>query len=327
MILAVLNPGGRDPARLFPQGAGSPSDPGHPPVNYHAYAACCHGGFYQSEKEIPPGARAVLVLLRKRGLDAALQAVTVLKKRGARVFISWKESGLHQVADSLAESRRQEKFRVICREADGFISSTTELVPLYQSSGGREGGFVPTPYPVTEPQWDFSVPVGQRRGIFVGTREFSVSTRDHSLAVSAACALGLPVTVINTAGLKGGHLLRSISRDITILRGPLPYVEYLRVMARHRLVFQLDRSTVPGQVAGDALLCRVPCVGGDGAVERLAFENLHGCGRDAAGLIGIARSLLTDDERYRSEIEASRVAASARLSFSVGQAMLEILLS
>ena len=326
VILAVLNPGGRDKMRLFPCGAGLPSDPGHSPVNYHAYAACCHGGFYQSEKEIPEDVRAVLVLLRKRGLDAALHAVTGLKKRGKRVFISWKESGLHQVAESLADAKRQDKFRLICREADGFISSTPELVPLYQSSGCREGGFVPTPYPLVEPEWDFSVSAGKRRGVFVGTREFSVTSRDHSLAVSAACALGVPVTVINTDGLKGGHLLRSISRDLTILRGPLPYAEYLGVMARHRLVFQLDRSTVPGQVAGDALLCRLPCVGGDGAVERLAFENLHGFGRDAQALIGIARSLLLEDAFYVKEIEASRAAASVRLSFSVGRAELEKLL-
>ena len=42
------------------------------------------------------------------------------------------------------------------------------------------------------------------------------------------------------------------------------YVDYLRVMAAHKIVFQLDTSFVPGQVAGDALICRLPCVGGNG---------------------------------------------------------------
>lgn len=45
-------------------------------------------------------------------------------------------------------------------------------------------------------------------------------------------------------------------------------------MARHKIVLQLDRSHVPGQVAGDALLCRIPCVGGDGAIERITFQKL-----------------------------------------------------
>src|SRR5438876_10792614 len=45
------------------------------------------------------------------------------------------------------------------------------------------------------------------------------------------------------------------------------YPEYLRDVSRHKIVLQLDRSHVPGQLAGDALLCRIPCVGGDGAIE------------------------------------------------------------
>ena len=320
--LAVLNPGGNDRMRLFPDGAGSPAEPGHAPVNYHAYAACGRGGFYQAATKIPSDVRAVLVLLRKTGLSAALPAVKALQRRGLRVFISWKESGLHQVADCLASSRHHENFRALCQEADGFLSSTPELVPLYQSAGCRTGGFVPTPYPVEEPPWDFSVPVAQRRGILVGTREFDIPTRNHYFAVALACRLGGPVTAISTDGA-GDRLLRSISREISIVRGPLPYAEYLRVMARHRLVFQLDRSAVPGQVAGDALLCRIPCVGGDGAVERLAFENLNGLGRDPAELAALAGSLLADDEAYAAEIEKSRAAALEKLSFSAVAAELQ----
>jgi hypothetical protein len=310
---AVLNPGGRDPVQLFPNGAGSPRDPGHPPVNYHAYAACCRGGFFRKVPEIPPQTRAVLVLLRRKGLPDARTAVADLKKSGRRVFISWKESGLHQVADALADASRHELFRAICQEADGFLSSTPDLIPLYSAAGCRSGTFLPTPYPVDVPCWDFSRPVEERSGIFIGTREFSVPSRNHLLAVSVACQLG-PVTVLNTDGRAGERLLRSISPEITILRGPLPYPEYLRLMASHRLVFQLDRSAVPGQVAGDALLARVPCLGGDGAVDRIAFEPLAGPQIDAFGL---AQELLADDQAYRLEIERSQRAAASHLSFGV----------
>ena len=41
-------------------------------------------------------------------------------------------------------------------------------------------------------------------------------------------------------------------------RGTESYPDYLREVARHKIVLQLDRSRVPGQVAGDALLCRMP---------------------------------------------------------------------
>jgi hypothetical protein len=308
---AVLNPGGRDPAQVFPNGAGCPEDPGHPPINYHAYAACCRGGFYRKVSEIPAETTAVLVLLRRKGLDDARTAIRDLEKRGVKVFVSWKESGLHQVAEALADAKRHELFRALCRETDGFLSSTPELVPLYRSAGCKTGTFLPTPYPVDAEAWDFSRNLEERAGIFIGTREFSVPSRNHLLAVATACTLG-PVTVINTEGRTGERLLRSISPEIHILNGPLPYPEYLRLMASHRLVFQLDRSAVPGQVAGDALLARVPCLGGDGAVDRIAFENLSGPQIDAAAR---AQELLTDDHAYRWEIERSQRAAAEQLSF------------
>jgi hypothetical protein len=316
VILAVLNPAGNDRARLFYSGAGSPTDPGHPPVNYHAYAACLRTGFFQKEKEIPPHASAALVLLRKNGLKDALYAVEALKRRNCRTFISWKESGLHQVAASLEDRGRYERFRAICQAADGFISSTQELASLYQTAGCPSGEFIPTPYPVEEPVWNFSRPLEQRRGILIGTREFDVPSRNHLLAISLALKLGEPVTVINTDGYSGERQLRAISADMRIINGRQPYPDYLRLMANHRLVFQMDRSAVPGQVAGDALLCRIPCVGGDSAIERLAFSSLSGFGRDAAEILAIARNLLVDEAAYQAAIEASQQAALESVSFS-----------
>ncbi len=94
------------------------------------------------------------------------------------------------------------------------------------------------------------------------------------------------------------------------------YVDYLRVVAAHKIVFQLDTSFVPGQVAGDALLCRLPCVGGNGAIERLAFPELCGDGRSLGALLEIAESLLRDGARYEAAIAASQKAGAERLSFA-----------
>lgn len=323
-IFAVLNPGGRDDTRLFPSGAGSPGDPGHAPVNYHAYAACRRGGFFRRTRDLPEGTGAVLVLLRRNGLHQALGAVREMQTRGARVLISWKESGLAQVAETLADPRRYECFVQICAQADGFLSSTPDLVPLYQSAGAKTGDFVPTPYPLEEPAWDFFRPSEERKGIFIGTREFSVPSRNHLLALSAACRLGEPVTVINTDGRSGSRLLASLSPNLRIISGRLPYPEYLRLMAGHRLVFQLDGSTVPGQVAGDALLCRVPCVGGDGAIERLAFPDLCGAGRDVSALLDVARTLLgTDETTIRQQMIERLEKAAVLLGFQATADRLE----
>jgi hypothetical protein len=315
-VFAVLNPGGRDRTRIFPRGAGLPSEPGHPPVNYHAYAACCQSGFYCRSEEIPESVRCVLVLLRKDGLSQALRSVRKLRKRGKRVLISWKESGLPQVARVLAKLRCRRKFRIICDEVDGFVSSTEELVPLYQAARCGPGRFIPTPYPIEESVWDFSLPIYQRRGILIGTREFAVASRNHFLAISSVLDLGQPVSVINTEGWTGARLLRSISRDLRVISGKLPYREYLLLMARHRIVFQLDRSSVPGQVAGDALLCGLPCVGGDGAIDKLAFPSLSANSLSVGAAVKMAQRLLSEDNYYLETIHGSRELAIPRLSFS-----------
>ncbi len=324
MTFAVLNPGGRDANQTFPAGAGKPDDGGHPPVNYHAYAACRHGGFFRESRALPAEVRTVLVLLRKRNLRKALAAVKDLKARGVIALVSCKESGAHQIADFLGDVTRLELFREICAAADGALSSTFDLMEIYRAAGCREVRFVPTPYPVDSAAWDFSQPLEKRRGIFIGTREFSVPSRNHLAAVLLADEvsreLGCALAVVNTEGRSGGMILKSLRKKnplIFIIEAPLAYPDYLRVMALHRIVWQLDASAVPGQVAGDALLCRMPCLGGNGAVDRIAFPGLSGpSGR--AELVAKARSLLTDDALWLQTVEASMATAMHELSFTAG---------
>lgn len=330
-MLAVLNPGGRDPDQVFASGAGTPDAAvPHPPVNYHAYAACCGGGFFRSVASIPATTKLVLVLLRERNLAEALAAVRRLRETtGAALYVSLKESGSHQVAQMLGDARRHAMFRAICGEVEGAISSTPGLVALYRTAGAREVHFVPTPYPVDVSAWDFSRPTEERSGIFVGTREFRVPSRNHLVAVALADEisrdLACPITVLSCEGRSEHRLLEQLSAGnphVRILRERLPYADYLRLMAAHRLVWQLDASHVPGQVAGDALLCRMPCVGGNGAIDRLAFG-----GGDSTPDTAVrhARALLQDDNEWRVTVELSQTRARALLAFDVVAAQLRTL--
>jgi len=323
---AVLNPGGRDAFCDYANGVGQPDDSLHPPVNYHAYAACMGGVFARTLKEVPDSCKGVLVLLRKRHLEEALRCITALRDRGIRSLISWKESGLHQVTDALSDPGRMAKFSEICMDADFYLSSTPELGPVYESAGCLTGKYLPTPYPVEEARWDFSLPLESRKGVFIGTREFDIPSRNHLLALTVMADSETPVTVINTGGRSTEKLTRAISKDITIVNGPLSYGEYLSLMAKHRIVFQLDRSAVPGQVAGDALLTRTPCVGGDGAIERLAYASLCGAGKTIAELLTLSDELLTHDERWLAEQRGSQIAARSLVSFSAARAELCLLL-
>jgi nicotinamide riboside kinase len=304
MQLAVLNPGGRDREQRFHDGAGAPDSDVHAPVNYHAYAACTGGGFFREARAIPGDMNSVLLLLR-RDLKAALAALESLRSQGKFIAVSWKESGLHQIAKQLDSAVNLRLFREICSRADGALSSTPELVPLYRAAGAKEAEFIATPYPVEDPRWDFSRPLPERHGIFIGTREWDVPSRNHAAALLRACATGATVTVFNEDGRGGRKKLEALGcANLRVIEGRRPYAEYLRSMAECRVVFQLDTSAVPGQVAGDALLCRMPCLGGNGAVDRLAFGDSD------------LELLLENDKAWHEEVARSQARARENLGFS-----------
>ncbi|HEX8296285.1 MAG TPA: hypothetical protein VF593_08290 [Chthoniobacteraceae bacterium] len=333
MKLSVLNPGGNDPEQHFPDGAGVPTDQAHPPVNYHGFAACTGGGFFRKLSFLPSAADPVLVLIR-RDLKAVRHAVTELRSSGRKIAIAWKEAGALQVAAQLRTASQVRLFREICERSDAAIATTPELGSFFRSAGVRRVEFIPTPYPVDDARWDFSLPQAERRGIFLGTREFDTPSRNHLAALLAikplAESMREPVTVFNVAGWSGRRMLRELRFSdgmLQVIEGKLPYPQYLRRMAQHKLVFQLDASAVPGQVAGDALLCGIPCVGGNGATERLAFPELCGHQRNAEQLFDLTARLLEHPPEAAAAAKAALSLASARLSFRSVARQLEQFLS
>jgi len=319
--LNVLNPRGRDPEQHF--GSTSEDPKAHPPVNFHAYAACTGGSFFRDTRRALEAGDPVVLLLRG-DFDESARALLALRKARVPVAVTLKETGLHQIAEQLRDRSRLSRFLRIVGEANGCIGPTPEAAELYRTvRRGHEGiVFIPTPYPTDDPRWNFSRPFEERRGIFVGTREWDVPSRNHSAALLAARRISdltnEKVTVYDFAGRTGARLLAELgfeSDRLEVLTRRTSYVDYLRVVARHRIVFQLDTSFVPGQVAGDALLCGVPCVGGNGAVDCLSSPELCGTGRSLTELIEIAVELLQDATAYRGAVAAARERAAERLSF------------
>jgi hypothetical protein len=331
--LAVLNPGGRDPEQDFSEGSGAPVGKLHAPVNFHAYAACTAGSFFRDAKRALAHDAPVLLLLRG-DFKASLRALIELKKHKRTVAVSLKETGRHQIAEQLADANKLELFRRAVRGADGCIASTLEAVEVYRAFRSNADPetveFIPTPYPVEDNSWNFSRPLSERSGIFVGTREWDVPSRNHLGALLLARRLGEetaePATVFNLDRRKGERRLRELSfprEKIRILQRRLPYIEYLQEVAKHKIVLQLDTSCVPGQIAGDALLCRVPCVGGNGAVERLVFPSTCCVGRETRDLEEVAKRLLEDAGFYDEIVRQSQAAAAKLLSFGAVRKQLE----
>ena len=255
--------------------------------------------------KLPAGTLSEFVEVEGNGCSIGPNAFDIEKSTaGKTVAISWKESGLHQVARRLDDPTNLAEFRRAAALADGALSSTPQLIELYRAVGCKHVEFVPTPYPVDDPRWNFAQPLAQRQGVFLGTREWDVPTRRHAEALLRAGATGAPITVCNVDGRRGRKLLAALGlANLRVLDGRRPYADYLRAMAACRVVFQLDESAVPGQVAGDALLCRMPCLGGNGAIDQIAFGDAD---------LGL---LLRDDGAWQAAVAQSQAKAARDLAF------------
>jgi hypothetical protein len=327
--LTVLNPRGHDAEQEF-RDLPAPGESTHPPINFHAFAACTQGTFHHDPRRAVAENTPVLLLLRG-DFRASERALADLKKHGRTVVVSLKETGLHQIARQLCDRGRLSRFMKIVAEADGCIATTPEAAEIYQSARWSLSrvAFIPTPYPVEDQRWNFRRPPHKQSGIFVGTREWDVPSRNHFAALLIArqlCeATSEPVTVINLDGYKARRLLAELKfpeGKLHVIEKWKSYPDYLRDVARHKVVLQLDRSHVPGQIAGDALLCRLPCVGGDGAIERIAFSRTCGEGRTIPEIASMALDLLKNADLRGAVVTESERRALEQLSFQAVRSQL-----
>src|SRR5215831_13002106 len=320
--LTVLNPRGHDAEQEF-RTLPEPGEAAHPPINFHAFAACTQGAFHHDVRRAIAENTPVLLLLRG-DFRASERAFADLKRHRCTVVVSLKETGLHQIAQQLCNRARLSRFMKILAEADGCITTTPEAAEIFQSARWslKRVPFIPTPYPVEDQRWNFRVPPDEQSGIFVGTREWDVPSRNHFAALLVARQLcdvtGEPVTVFNLDGNKALRLLTEMKfpeGKLHVIEKWKSYPDYLRGVARHQIVLQLDRSHVPGQVAGDALLCRIPCVGGDGAIERIAFSRTCGNGRTITEIASMALDLLKNADLRAAIVNESEQRALEQVSF------------
>jgi hypothetical protein len=318
--LAVLNPAGRDHEQHFAENRSAAANE-HAPVNFHAYAACTRGAVFRDLKRAIASGWPVLLLLRG-DFRANERALAELKKSKRKTVVALKETGAHQIAQQLSDPARFARFVRIVRAANGCVAGTPEVADFFRLFRDKGIGYLPTPYPIEDQNWNWTME--NRSGIFLGTRELGVPSRNHLAALLAAKKLSdatkEPVTVFNFDWRRGAKLISEIGfRKIRVHEKRMGYRAYLGEVARHKIIFQLDRSRVPGQVAGDALLCRSVCVGGDGAIERIAFPETCGEKRGDAELIEIAERLLTNENERRAVAERATAIAKEKLSFRTGR--------
>lgn len=286
-------------------------------------AAATGGGFHASTATIGGDRRHILVLITRRARDLD-QALKHLRDRGHHIYLTWKECGRHQLEDWFADSANGSLARQLDDQIDGWIAASPATIDHFRSWRPRSRVIeLPTPYPIDEPSWRrYDLPASERGGIFIGTREFGVPARRHaeSLAIAKKLAMarpGLAITMVNGDGWRGSWKIWRATSGLNVLSfPPMSYKAYAEMISRHRLVLQRDESGVPGQVAGDALLAGVPCLGGNGMVDQLAFGHLPSA-RDTEDMVIAEVSRLLDDETHADEVmRVARDRAMETLSFA-----------
>src|SRR5262249_3861242 len=146
------------------------------------------------------------------------RALVECQKAKCTVAVALKETGLHQVAEQLHDRGKLARFIRIVAGADGCIATTPEAAEIFRRVRLKQQpdtvAFIATPYPLEEKAWKFAVPPNQQAGIFVGTREFDVPSRNHLAALLLAreicVATEEPVTVFNLDGRKEAKLLAAL---------------------------------------------------------------------------------------------------------------------
>lgn len=290
---------------------------GYEPAFLHSYAACTGGAVFTNPKNVPGG--PVLLVLRKNNLRRASAAIDELRGRDAKILVTLAGSSSHDIFKTLADTTRWEIFRSICRRSDLALAQVEDLVSFFTEAGAPRGEFLPVPIDLDSappPK-----PLAELRGIFVGTREFCTPARRHLEAIVHADALSrrfqVPLAVLNSEGRNGGMILKDFQRRnplFYIIEAPITRADFLDVLRLHRIVWQLDTTSAPGRIASDSMLCGLPCVGGNGTVERMVFPALCGL-RPVPELLDLAARLLTDDPFWQDTSEKAAQTARARLSF------------
>lgn len=318
--LDVLVPGGRDLPMDF--GRGIPRDCPHPPVSFHAMAAATGGAFHNDPGGVTDDRRPVLLLIPGRA-SRALEAGNLLRARGHPVLVTWKECGTRQIQKAWRRPGYPGTMARIGELASAWIAASPGAGRVLASwMPDARTVILPTPYPVDVPGWTSSLsPPSDRKGVFIGTREWGVSFRRHRESVMLAARLaarfpGMPVTAVNRDGLSGVVRTALAARGRVKLVPPMGYGPYLQTMAAHRVVLQRDIGGVPGQVAGDSLLAGLPCLGGNGMVDRLAYPHLPGGGASPEEVFECAARLLSDDCYWEETVRTARENALGKISFA-----------
>jgi hypothetical protein len=187
-----------------------------------------------------------------------------LKKMGKKVVVGYHEG----FDDFLLKASSNFEWLKQCKELVSHADAYWNVIPsannVFISLFGKRVFGVLHAIPFKEWKHNITKPSEQREGILLATRTFNQTLRRNTLAALSIANLAAELldTHVTFVSEFGQFPPWQFSKVKTIV-GAFPYVGWLDLISKHRLVFHFDESHTLGQVVADAALVNVPCVGGN----------------------------------------------------------------
>ena len=241
-------------------------------VSWHSIPAAFKTEFYVYNKEGWQGIFKwdhVLVMV-KDDVDQLIPLITKLKMMKKTVGIAFHENGNYFSTKASASLEWLQQMKSLVEMSDYFWNLNVPLEEFFQSIFDVP---VFSCWHAFPHDWDhgFTVPEENREGIIVGTRTLNQSLKRNTLyALGIADKVAAENNTFSTFFCEDRLDLKFIQNylkelgleNTRVIPGPLPYESWLKLIATHKVLFQMDNSDTLGQIVGDAAMVGVPSVGG-----------------------------------------------------------------
>jgi len=240
-------------------------------VSWHSIAACFETEFFVYKKD---GWQNVykynnILLMVKDDIQELFPLVKKLKSMKKIVGIAFHENGNFFSMKSL-DFAWLKQLKELVDQCDYFWNLNipiedmfTELfnVPVFSCWHG---------FPYEEWNHNFTVPKEKREGILIGTRTLNQNLKRNTLySIFGANKVAKQNNTFSTFFCEDQLDIAQFEKylytlgleNIRVVKGPVSYEDWLKLIAKHKVLYHNDASDTLGQVVGDAALVDVISIG------------------------------------------------------------------
>jgi|GEM_PF-4236950 len=306
------------------------------PIGLHGIALASGGAIHTDLASALSEGEPILVL-GSEDLRKTEETLLQIRHQGISSAIAWPD---RFVATLTAAAKGDQAATIgrILAVADLAVCTDKGLMDVFASChDATPRAYFPSPYPIAHPDWDTIAGVKNRSGVLIGGFPF------HNGLESALCRETLQFSVLLAKVCQ--HKISVFSEisprlademaaaglevsEVHIVAEPKTYAEYLEVLGRHSLIVDPSRgSRRMGSLAGDALLTRGICLGGDSDLDTLLFPGLQLSSATPEELRARVVELLNDPLSHAEAVADAARRALAEISFEAARTRVRSLLS